>query len=183
MQTFNQTILNSMIEKALDLLQKSNFNDFLALFDLRSIPFSINTRMRTKGGVCSYLRQRSDGKISNIKIEICYQYALVATEEEIYNTVAHELAHAYELILTGKTDHGILWQKIHTSMGGTAERCHTVDVQRNQVQRHKILDRRDGKIYVLTTRRWNKISFLKLSDGKDRFVKQDSFIKPQMAMA
>ncbi len=183
MQTFNQTILDDMIQKAIRLLETSQYNDPFSVACLRSVPVNINTRMRTNGGTCVYSRNRLSGDVSKIQINICHHYATVAPEEDIYDTVSHELAHAYQLILIRDTDHGPQWKRIHAAMGGTGERCHVAIVQRNQVQRHRILDQRDGKTYTLTTRRWNQISFLKLSDGRDRFIKQETFIKPQRVMS
>ncbi len=178
MQTFNQTILNGMIEKVIALLENSSYADGLASQRLRSVPFTINYRMRTKGGVCKYIRAPYTKLISHIVVEINHDYCLRATEEEVQNTVSHELAHAYQLLITNDTDHGWMWQSIHRAMGGTAERCHTVEVQKNRVHRHKIVDARNGKTYTVSTRRWNQIRYL--AEGNHlRFTLQESYIKGQ----
>jgi predicted SprT family Zn-dependent metalloprotease len=184
MQTFNQTILNGMIEKSIGLLEKSSrYNDSRLLAFLRKVPVTINTRLRTKGGLIRYRIQPYTKIAYDLAIEINPDYCLRATDEQVYNTVAHELSHAYHVLLTQSTDHGTMWQSIHRAMGGTAERCHKVEVQKNNVQRHQIRDLTDGKTYTVSTRRWNQLSYYRLLDGTARFVKQSSYIKPQPAMA
>lgn len=183
MQTLNQTILNGMIEKAINLLVGSSLHDAHLVALLRKVPVTINYRMRTAGGRVGYTRQPYTRAVINISVEINYEYALLAMEDEVQNTVSHELAHAYHILLTGSTDHGSQWQRIHLAMGGTAERCHNVEVRKNNVQRHKILDSRNGKTYNVTTRKWNTIKDWTIQ-GNPVFTKVESFIKGQQpAMA
>jgi predicted SprT family Zn-dependent metalloprotease len=184
MQTFNQTILNGMIEKVIALLEKSSYADALAIQRLRATPFTINYRMRTKGGCCKYRRQAYTKQAYDISIEIGHDFCMRATQEEVQNTVSHELAHAYQVLLTNDTDHGWMWQSIHRAMGGTAERCHQVEVQKNRVLRHKIVDTRNGKTYTISTRKWNQIRYI--AEGNHlRFKLQESFVagQPQTAAA
>lgn len=173
-----------MIEKVIALLANSSHADGLAIQRLRAVPFTINYRMRTKGGHCKYIRAAYTKLVSNIVIEINHDYCLRATEEEVQNTVSHELAHAYQLLISGDTDHGWMWKSIHRAMGGTAERCHNVEVQKNRVQRHKIVCALTGKPYTVTTRKWNAIKDMKMWDGRPRFTRQQSYIRGQQpAMA
>jgi len=185
MQTITQTILNGMIAKAIGLLEKSaRYNDPHLITLLRQVPVTINTRLRTKGGLIRYRKQPYTGMVSGIQIEINYDYCTRTTEEVVYNTVAHELAHGYHLLLTQDTDHGSMWRNIHHAMGGTGEAYHNVEVQKNKVQRHKIVDARNGKVYTVSTRRWNQLRYISLDTGGARFKLQESYVKGQQpAMA
>lgn len=182
MTLLNQTILNIMIDKAITLLSQSSLNDGRLVELLRKVPVEINYRMRTCGGRCQYKRNRYTGMAYEISVDINYDYASRATEEQVYNTVAHELAHAYHILLTQSTDHGGHWQRIHIAMGGTAERCHKVEVQKNTVHRHQVKDMTDGKTYTVSTRRLNQLRAYRLQDGTSRFICQSSYVKPQRTM-
>ena len=47
--------------------------------------------------------------------------------EILDNTISHEVAHLVDYATRGRSDHSAIWKAIHKRMGGSAERCHTMD--------------------------------------------------------
>ncbi len=76
------------------------------------IGWGVDTNRRNRSfGLCSYRTKTIS--FSSILIPNC-------TEEAIWNTVTHEVAHA---IAGHSAGHGYAWQRIHKQLGGNAERC------------------------------------------------------------
>jgi SprT protein len=73
------------------------------------------TRQRRGFGICKY-RTKEIG-LSAINAPHC-------TDDAVWNTITHEVAHA----LAGhEAGHGWLWQKIHKELGGNGQRLATND--------------------------------------------------------
>jgi hypothetical protein len=77
--------------------------------------------------------------------------------EAIYNTVIHELAHFISRYVYNEQGHGRIWKMIHTSLGGTAQRCTNAEAagykrKLNVVKR--VIVGRGGKEYRCTVKRW-----------------------------
>lgn len=47
--------------------------------------------------------------------------------EILDNTISHEVAHLVDYATRGRSDHSAIWKAIHKRLGGSAERCHTMD--------------------------------------------------------
>lgn len=144
-------------EEAIENLKSSRWYDEKDVDRLRAIPIVINTRMRTAGGsmrwkIMPYTRHASD-----LRLDISSFHVNHSTEEIVRNTVMHEYAHGYHVIRTHSTDHSFMWQMIHQAMGGNGSRTHNSVVKRNCVTRHKIVDNRTGRLYTVSTRKWNQV--------------------------
>ena len=50
---------------------------------------------------------------------------LYFTDEQFYNTVAHEMAHAIAGFIFRDYKHGTYWNRIFTLLDGDGKRCHT----------------------------------------------------------
>lgn len=72
--------------------------------------FSFNNRKKALG-LCSY-RHKS--------IQISQHYAAHHSEEDVRNTMSHEVAHA---IAGGREGHGAFWKLTHRRLGGDGMRC------------------------------------------------------------
>ena len=180
-----------MRDRAIEALKASRYGEALSakqglIEKLIGIPLSLNYRTRTRGGSCKWKRQAYTRHAYDISIEIGYEYATRATEIELENTVKHELAHAFHILLTHSSDHGSMWQMIHRAMGGTAERCHSVTVRKNIVKRYKIVDNKTGKVYNVTQRKLIALKTWPSVNGVERFSVQGVFTRggePQLAQA
>lgn len=99
--------------------------------------------------------------------------------EELFNTVAHELAHLVEFQYLGGTlpkrgrkqweHHSALWKQIAVAMGDTGNAKHTMKAKGNRVKR--VIVERDGKDYWITLNSWNKYQRSYLYNGY-KFVKE-----------
>src|SRR6476661_4920162 len=76
------------------------------------------SRGTTVHGQCSYTRR---------VIKLSKPYALVATQDQIFNTITHEIAHA---VVGSGHGHDFVWQNKHRQLGGNGKRCSTVSVPR-----------------------------------------------------
>ena len=146
-------ILNVCLEK---LKATRHYSQHHVDLLMAKLTIELNDRMRTRGGSCRWTHL--NGTVLTVGIRLCSVFFERATAEQQYNTISHEFAHAYELILTGgETSHGARWQSIHRAMGGNAERCHTVEMVRNKVKRHTLVNVLTGQIYNnVSTRMVNK---------------------------
>lgn len=59
-------------------------------------------------------------------LDVLYQM----NEEDRYNEMAHEVAHAIEFHLFGITNHDKRWEDIHKCMGGNGLRGHTLFIDK-----------------------------------------------------
>ena len=92
----------------------------LALID-EYLPYSdgdwsvtIDRRSRRQHGYCEHNRRTGGGVIGIAAFIIEH-----ASDDEIFDTVTHEVAHA---ICGPDEGHGILWQNVHKELGGNGER-------------------------------------------------------------
>ncbi len=182
-----ENTIHSMRDRAIEALKTSSYRtDTLMIERLRAIPLTLNYRSRTRGGSCKWHRLPYTRHAVNIQVEIGYEFATRAPEQELENCVKHELAHAFHVLMTHGSDHGFVWQAIHRAMGGTAERCHSVPVRKNVVQRIKFVDRKNGKEYVCTLRKWNHYKDIPWITEGMRFIFKEKFVRggePQLATA
>jgi ribosomal protein L20A (L18A) len=82
------------------------------------------------------------------------------SSEEQYKTTTHEIAHLIDMYYYRiSSKHGYRWQTIDIAMGGTGERCHKMEVKRNNIKRLVVKDNVTGRIYnSVTLRNYNKAS-------------------------
>jgi len=83
----------------------------------RGWKFEFNSRKRA-AGVCS--RERKTIYLSKYLLEQNLHKSL-----EFENTIRHELAHAIDIEMRGKSDHSRVWKAIAKAVLCTAERCYT----------------------------------------------------------
>lgn len=57
------------------------------------------------------------------------------TYEEAINTLTHEIAHAIDFEYRGKSNHDLVWKRIHNSIGGTGERCYKANESVKEIQK------------------------------------------------
>ena len=86
-------------------------------------------------------------------------------------------------MITGKTDHGVVWRNLHKIMGGTGAAFHTIACTRNKVKRYKVKDNMTGRWHTVTSKKWDAIkdsSYLVYDHYETRFVLVESFIKEEI---
>lgn len=137
------------LRKALDNFLKSCYNlrhRHMAIQAYNTVKVSWNSRLRTTAGRANkYSIDLSPGVFQNM------------TAEDQFDTVSHEFAHTVHCWISGKTDHGRVWQSIHRAMGGTAERCHNTECKHNKRKRHVYVDSISGKVAKVSTRVHNDL--------------------------
>jgi predicted SprT family Zn-dependent metalloprotease len=112
------------------------------------ISWRVNPNLRRSLGVAHY---------TSWTIEMSGPYVETADESVVYNTVTHELAHFISCFCYRSSGHTSMWKTVHTSLGGTAQRCTNAaeagyQAVRNVVKR--VIVGRDGKEYRCTVKRW-----------------------------
>jgi predicted SprT family Zn-dependent metalloprotease len=115
-----------------------------------SIKWEINPNLRRVLGCASYFLN---------SIEISGPYFNSASEDAVYNTVTHELAHFIAYKLYHCKGHGMMWKYVHANLGGTAERCTKAENYgyvpvRNVIKR--VVLEKGGKEFKITLARWHK---------------------------
>lgn len=115
-----------------------------------SIKWEVNPNLRRVLGVATYFLN---------SIEISGPYFNSASDDAVYNTVTHELAHFIACRVYNCKGHGMMWKYVHTNLGGTAARCtnaqeHGYVPVRNVIKR--VILERGGKEFKITLARWNK---------------------------
>lgn len=127
-----------------------------ALLDTR---VGINTRCRTKAGFLAWSQVLRTA--CQFRLEISEYVHRNTSEEELYDTISHELAHLIQVKLAGSSDgHGPQWQSIHLAMGGNAKRCHVMKTTKRNARKRVKLER-DGKVFFVTPRKYaNNKNFL-----------------------
>lgn len=101
----------------------SEFSDKYPI--LRSMPIRVSARMTRAGGSVRFRKGEP--------FEIVLSLPFFADESnDLRNTVTHEAAHVVAGI---KAKHGPEWRRVHRSMGGTAERCHTMTLAQGYTAR------------------------------------------------
>lgn len=114
----------------------------------------MNPRHRTKGGVCKFYRATRECIVE--LNELLFQSI---NDEERYDILSHEIAHAicFHYGIGAKHDFG--WQSVHRKLGGTSEHCHQhfKEIKHNMVRRVVAKDNRTGKLEFLTTNFSNRL--------------------------
>ncbi len=96
------------LENCRRLLCKHGLSDWSACLD----------DAMSRAGVCKY---------RNKQISLSRLFLRAASEQEILDTILHEIAHA----LAGlEHHHDAVWRKIAREIGGTGERCHDIEFSR-----------------------------------------------------
>jgi len=116
------------------------------------------TRKKRVFGSCFYRLQQIHLSIPLIECN---------SEEEVRDTILHEIAHAHAYILYGETDHGYWWKKICLEIGAKPERFFTESVARVKPKYHLIHSETGQKLrsyHRLPS--WHKEIGLRFINGK-----------------
>lgn len=117
----------------------------------KQVKLSFN-RDKTRAGVCFY-------NPLEIKISEYYLNSKIVTENDVSNTLLHEIAHA---ISGHEAGHGPKWKKVAKSIGCDGKRCTKAFLQANEykytlkcnlgcvIKRHKL---KRNKLYVCSKHR------------------------------
>ena len=101
------------------------------------------------------------GKIVNNTLTIKLSSLLMCrgSHEEQENIILHELAHLVDYVMRNKSDHSLLWRRIHVALGGTGHQYHTIDRTglHKTIKRYEYLDTRTGKVQLFTSANHCKI--------------------------
>lgn len=73
---------------------------------------------KTIHGQCNYRKKL---------IKLSMPYVKVANQDQIFNTITHEIAHA---VVGVGHHHNFVWRAMHIKLGGNGERCSEVSVPR-----------------------------------------------------
>lgn len=143
--------LQTLINKAY-LTIKEQRPEWYAL--ITDIKWSVNSRMKRTLG-----RARMNQLLAYYAIEISENYFNTATEDGIYNTVVHEIAHIIAYRAYKDPGHGHMWRTVFTILGGNGERCakpgeNGYQAARNRVKR--IILEKNGKEFKITPNRYNR---------------------------
>lgn len=142
--------------KALEKLRESHYyRQEIVDVILNRLEIKLNTRSRVKAGSaqakgCGYQRISIQTRLlmmSEISVEYSAYVLNNMTELEQYQTVAHETAHIYQALMSGKMCHDSEFYAIDIAMGGEGTRCHKAHhaVKRNKRTRYVYLDTKENK--------------------------------------
>lgn len=85
---------------------------------LAGIPIRVSTRMTRAAGKATWKR--------GMPYEIALSLPFFADEtNDLHRTVTHEAAH---IVAGHAAGHGYEWKRVHRSMGGKGDRCHTMSL-------------------------------------------------------
>jgi predicted SprT family Zn-dependent metalloprotease/uncharacterized protein YodC (DUF2158 family) len=118
----------------------------------KNIQLEMNTRMRTVAGMCLYHRISK-----NIKLKFSTYVLSPLTDGEVYEIVAHEMAHAIQFFYTGQSNHDDEFYSYGKFLNVKLNRTHDHEVLKNVVKRFKTLYLPTGKVYSFSTTIFNKI--------------------------
>lgn len=106
-------------------------------------------------------------------------YLETATDEAVYNTVTHELAHFIAYRYYREPSHGRMWKHVHMQLEGTAERCtnarlHGYNSTKNRVKR--VILEKNGKEARCTVARYerDKVGFARVGYIYKRTIIRES---------
>ena len=78
-------------------------------------------------------------------------------QEEIEDTISHEMAHYIAYHEFRDAGHGLFWKMVHRKLGGNAQRvAKGINYKKNKVKR--VIIEKDGKEYKITQQYFKKIS-------------------------
>lgn len=125
----NRTSILNQLEKAIQLAKEMTGRD------LRAEGWATATNNRKKAlGVCKYHSKT---------LEISYAYAQQITEEEVWDTCLHEVAHA--LVGSGE-GHGPTWKRTFLKLGGSGNVRFSGDVDHKEMgANYFLIDDRTGE--------------------------------------
>lgn len=134
------------------------------------IEWNVNYRLKRVLGMACYYDNT---------ITINGTYLETATEEAVYNTVTHELAHFIAWRCYREPGHGRMWKYVHINLEGTAERCtnarlHGYNSVKNRVKR--VILEKNGKEAGCTIARYerDKVGFARVGYIYKRTIIRES---------
>lgn len=141
-----QNWIQDLLIKASERLQNEN---------ILSVDPDIDWSLKGKcaGQACA---KRNDPKG---KIRLNAQLIEKCTEDQMKNTVGHELAHLIcSFIYPGVKPHGMEWKKVMMAMGLEPSRCHSYNfAPAKKTKRFKYICKKCGHVHPLTTYKHNKM--------------------------
>jgi hypothetical protein len=120
----------------------------------RNLKVDVSDRYRTRAGTCAWTHDRHSGDILSMKVVFG---TAVLTEDSMYQTVAHEVAHAVAIVSKQDKGHGWIWQAICKKMGGNGQQYHKLPVVKNKVKRVCIVC--DGKPLYVTPKNYEGVKY------------------------
>lgn len=134
-----------------DIRKEYDRLDSLCGVDTRSITIKISTRSTDRYGYCKY--KRENGKLAPDTISITD--FILKCENEFWNTIRHEYAHALVTIRTGKKHgHDHVWQDAAKEVGCKPDRLASDKTaakmsyqRRSERTKYEIHCRKCGRIY------------------------------------
>lgn len=151
----NDTPYGEIINKIIQRIKESKFRNY----DMNAIDItiSLNTRMRTIGGRC-----RINILNSKCIIHLNKQLFDTISDEEKYDTISHELAHAMCFVYKLGRNHDYGWQIVHREMGGSSSRTHDNIVIGNKVR--KVLVKYEGRLSAISPQKARKYLSMSVFD-------------------
>ena len=151
---------NMTMDEALDCLRRavSNFmastmsqsyKDKLQEMDVRIF---FNARLKSTGG-----RARKAMGAGAHELELNPAVMKNASPDERFNTVSHELAHCLDYQIRGRSNHDATWKALHVAMGGSAKRCHSINMKGVKGRVWFVKCKKTGKQWWVTQKKAGKV--------------------------
>jgi predicted SprT family Zn-dependent metalloprotease len=128
----------------MDSSMRQDYKDKLANMTVRVV---FNSRLKSTGGRARLGRNRAHD------IELNPTVMKNATPDERFNTTAHELAHCLDYEIRGRSNHDKFWKSLHLAMGGSAERCHRINMKGIRGRVWFVKCRKTGKTWWVTAKK------------------------------
>jgi predicted SprT family Zn-dependent metalloprotease len=148
-----KTVCNSFTKE-----QREVINEILSMADMpksvRKLEIKNSGRLKTTAGQVQYNLLKGESILKMNK----RLFNTTGTIEDFRNTFSHELAHVVANFKHhARCGHDYRWKREHKALGGTAKRCHTMEVEHLRPKTKKHSYKCDCSIYKLSTRRHNKV--------------------------
>ena len=99
--------------------------DHILGIDTENISITVSTRATNRLGLCKYK--------GNKPVEICITDFILDCEDQFWDTIRHEYAHAAAILMDGKNHgHDDYWKRICRRVGCDPERCAKYDGELKQ---------------------------------------------------
>ncbi len=170
--------LENRIRKALEIAIAKGLKNNKIKTDLeivKNTPWNVSNRMTRSGGIAK-AKINKDGILFDFKMSFSKPILENASEEELYNTVTHELAHIIDYSKRNDSNHDTKWQLISLALGGKANRCHKMVV----APRKKRLIKKD-KIWDLSLNQMTR--FLNINRIETKGMRDNDVFTHQMKLA
>jgi hypothetical protein len=121
---------------------------------ITDVTWEMNSRVRRVLG-----RAKMNAIFNRYKIELNSAYSETVDEENLYNTIVHELAHIIAFRVYRDKGHGYYWRSVFLILDGDGKRCAMpgeggYTAVRNRIKR--IILEKGGKEYKITPNRYNR---------------------------